>query len=650
MKKLLLIISGLIFSVNTVNAQLGVGAPLPSTSSQLDVVSTNKGILIPRVSLTGSTDATTISNGNVNSLLVFNTQTIADITPGYYYWYTNKWNALGAGGSSTLTSESFDPVTGILSYNDENGTTTSLNLSTMVPNFETLTSAAFVPATGVLTYNDEKGLPTVMNLSTMVPNFETLTSAAFVPATGILTYNDEKGIATNMDLSGLSSNNWLVDLTTDKATLNTQNIYQMGNVGIGTNTIIPNVALDVRGALRSGASHGGVVGVNSAAFGTSTSAPGLNAAAFGATSAAAGPSSIAGGTFSSVDAGASNTISFGFTTVAYGSDSAAFGVLNQTRGNRSFVNGSSNIATSFGETVVGYSNAIRTIGNVTTVTLTDPVFQVGNGNDVGSVFSNALTILKNGNTGIGIAGVEAAAKPTERLDIGSGNLKVRDINTNVGLATDNIVVADATGIFKTVAASSLAGNNWQAIGNTGTTAGTNFIGTTDAQDFVVKTNNNEVARVTQTGNVGIGTATPNNKLEITAATPNTSGLTFTNLNSASPGDATVLTPLGVNATGTVVAMLPDTRYAVRQVSASYTAILTDETILVDNTAASVIITLPAEVCIIGKRYNIVKKNATPNTINVVSAAGITVAGVASRVVGQTIVIQYDGESNWMLLL
>jgi len=75
MKKLLLIFSALIFSVNVVNAQLGVGTPLPAASSQLDVVSTNKGILIPRVSLTGTTDATTISNGNVNSLLIFNTQT-----------------------------------------------------------------------------------------------------------------------------------------------------------------------------------------------------------------------------------------------------------------------------------------------------------------------------------------------------------------------------------------------------------------------------------------------------------------------------------------------------------------------------------------------------------------------------------------------
>lgn len=47
---------------------------------------------------------------------------------------------------------------------------------------------------------------------------------------------------------------------------------------------------------------------------------------------------------------------------------------------------------------------------------------------------------------------------------------------------------------------------WNVTGNSGTTAGTNFIGTTDAVDMVVKTNNTEKVRVSSTGNVGIGTS------------------------------------------------------------------------------------------------------------------------------------------------
>ncbi len=47
--------------------------------------------------------------------------------------------------------------------------------------------------------------------------------------------------------------------------------------------------------------------------------------------------------------------------------------------------------------------------------------------------------------------------------------------------------------------------SWSLTGNTGTTAGTHFIGTTDAKDFVFKTNNIERLRITASGNIfGVG--------------------------------------------------------------------------------------------------------------------------------------------------
>ena len=46
------------------------------------------------------------------------------------------------------------------------------------------------------------------------------------------------------------------------------------------------------------------------------------------------------------------------------------------------------------------------------------------------------------------------------------------------------------------------------------TSSTNFIGTTDAQALVVKTSNTEQMRVLASGNVGIGTQTPQSKLDI----------------------------------------------------------------------------------------------------------------------------------------
>src|SRR5437773_2549672 len=41
--------------------------------------------------------------------------------------------------------------------------------------------------------------------------------------------------------------------------------------------------------------------------------------------------------------------------------------------------------------------------------------------------------------------------------------------------------------------------SWSTIGNSGTTAGTNFIGTTDAKDLVFKTNSIEKGRVKSNG-------------------------------------------------------------------------------------------------------------------------------------------------------
>jgi hypothetical protein len=55
---------------------------------------------------------------------------------------------------------------------------------------------------------------------------------------------------------------------------------------------------------------------------------------------------------------------------------------------------------------------------------------------------------------------------------------------------------------------------WSLLGNTGTNPTNNFVGTTDAVDFVTRTNNAERIRVLSSGNVGIGTNAPVSRLEV----------------------------------------------------------------------------------------------------------------------------------------
>ncbi|TPG36143.1 hypothetical protein [Flavobacterium pectinovorum] len=99
-------------------SQVGIGIPMPNASSQLEVVASNKGVLIPRINLTGSTDATTILNGNVNSLLVFNTASVADITSGYYYWLYNKWLRLMSNANIVNNTVIWNPLSNQFSYID----------------------------------------------------------------------------------------------------------------------------------------------------------------------------------------------------------------------------------------------------------------------------------------------------------------------------------------------------------------------------------------------------------------------------------------------------------------------------------------------------------------------------------------------------
>lgn len=145
MKKQLLTVA-LFMGTWIASAQVGVGTLEPNKSSQLDVKASDKGILIPRVSLTGITDQATITKGNVESLLVYNKNENQEVTPGYYYWFDGQWRRMLTPSdiaSDVLTVLTFDPLTNTLTYLDEEGISHDLTLnntknSTIVLNGTTL--------------------------------------------------------------------------------------------------------------------------------------------------------------------------------------------------------------------------------------------------------------------------------------------------------------------------------------------------------------------------------------------------------------------------------------------------------------------------------------------------------------------------------
>lgn len=91
----------LVFVVTAAFAQVKVGDN-PTTinpNAVLEMESTNKGMLLPRVALTSTTAAAPLT-GFVAGMSVYNTATAGDVTPGYYYCDGTQWVRLATGGMS----------------------------------------------------------------------------------------------------------------------------------------------------------------------------------------------------------------------------------------------------------------------------------------------------------------------------------------------------------------------------------------------------------------------------------------------------------------------------------------------------------------------------------------------------------------------
>lgn len=131
MNRYLLIVFILILSTRVSFAQVGIGTETPHPSTMLDIVGANRGIMIPRVELNSRLDTQTMQGGNVESLLVFNTATTADLQPGYHYWYDGAWRRMVHSDEiedlETLTTLEALPE-GVFVYTSEDGTQTTIDI------------------------------------------------------------------------------------------------------------------------------------------------------------------------------------------------------------------------------------------------------------------------------------------------------------------------------------------------------------------------------------------------------------------------------------------------------------------------------------------------------------------------------------------
>jgi uncharacterized protein (TIGR02145 family) len=72
----------------------------PNSNAMLEIKSTNKGLLPPRIALTSTSAASPLSS-HVEGMMVYNTATAGDVTPGFYYNNGTSWVRLNGNGSSS---------------------------------------------------------------------------------------------------------------------------------------------------------------------------------------------------------------------------------------------------------------------------------------------------------------------------------------------------------------------------------------------------------------------------------------------------------------------------------------------------------------------------------------------------------------------
>lgn len=167
--------------------------------------------------------------------------------------------------------------------------------------------------------------------------------------------------------------------------------------------------------------------------------------------------------------------------------------------------GATGIAGTIGST--GNTGIIGMSGSTGSTGISGPTGSSGSTGSVGPTGSIGITGATGDMGSTGSTGTTGDSGST-------GSTGTNGDTGNTGATGETGATGDAGPTGITGATGSDLGTHWTITGNAGTTVGTNFLGTTDNQDLAIFTNNTEKIRVASAGNVGIGTTSPMQLLDV----------------------------------------------------------------------------------------------------------------------------------------
>ncbi len=480
MKKMKHLITMVILIMITSNSfgQVGIGTTTPLGA--LDVTSTNDGLVIPRVALTISSSALPLT-APTTSELVYNTATIADVTPGYYYWGGAAWVRLASGAVVETDPQVSSVTTGrVPRWNNilgtlqdgliaDTGTRVGINVAAPAGALEIFAGA----------FPDGLVIPRVA--------LTTTTAAAPLagPVDSELVYNTNTAgdVTPGYYYWSTTSSSWLRLATANTGWLTT------GNTGIidGTNFIGTAAGTNVDVAFRRNNAPAGKIGATSTSFGVGalTNGAATNSTAIGnnALSVSTGSNNVAVGQNALVNSASTAQWNTAVGTSALRGINDAAAQHNTAIGFEAMT-GAGNISNT---TAVG-SRALfqNTASNSTAVGYNALQGQVGGATGNTGVGSGVLNNNTNGdnNTAMGTeAGFGAGGSNNTLIGYYAGRFSSGGNNTALGFnalsangassnsvavgynALTNNTAADNTAVGTSALGSNAAGTGNVAIGN-----------------------------------------------------------------------------------------------------------------------------------------------------------------------------------------